>query len=157
MLIESVAVEEQHLGKGCPLRVRNQRRAIMLRAMALRTAFAPRRAAARALSLSHGAPAAASPAICPVHNSVQWPARACDTPPHAAVKPGVGGTGMLASTVRRGLCSASSGGGGGGGQAKGADWKAGGDADGTQEEVPGATWEGLTEEEAAAAVGVGSL
>lgn len=42
----------------------------------------------------------------------------------------------------------------GAGKGMGADWRAGGEADGTKEELPGATWEGLTEEEAAAAVRV---
>lgn len=120
----------------------------MLRAVALRTAVAPRRAAARALSSSHGAPAAVHPTLCLSQTSAQWLVRASDAPPQRPVD----GMGMLARTMRRGLSTSASGD-SDGGRAKGADWRTGGDADGTQEEVPGATWEGLTEEEAAAAVG----
>lgn len=119
----------------------------MLRAVALRTAVAPRRAAARALSSSHGAPAAVHPTLCLSQTSAQWLVRASDAPPQRPVD----GMGMLARTMRRGLSTSASGD-SDGGRAKGADWRTGGDADGTQEEVPGATWEGLTEEEAAAAI-----
>ncbi|CAM9396734.1 unnamed protein product, partial [Sphacelaria rigidula] len=93
----------------------------------------------------------------PSYRESQTRHRSCWVPPAttravaAAGPQEAGGTCAPPSVVlRRGLCI--DGRSGGGEKAKGADWTAGGDADGTRQEAQGTTWEGLTEEEAAAAI-----
>lgn len=137
------------------------------RAMALRAALSHplrQRATHLALSSSQLKPAYSTFAVSRFQQTAssyresQTQHRSCWVPPAttpavaSAARQEVGGTCAPPSVVLRRWLRTDDG--SGGGKPKGADWTAGGDADGTRQEAEGATWEGLTEEEAAAAVSI---